>query len=87
MRALFAPVDLDTVEYGQANNRPQQHFLTHPTRQKDACFLQLEIQTETLQRLILENRLVAEEIHCLNRGSQITYKKMLLNNLEKPIRI
>ena len=44
-------------------------------------FVSLEIKVSALQRLIMEHRLVAEELHCMNRQSKDIVRKAILDTL------
>tara|TARA_R110001592_G_scaffold171117_3_gene409159 strand:+ start:10053 stop:10310 length:258 start_codon:yes stop_codon:yes gene_type:complete len=46
-----------------------------------ATFVAIEMNVGTLQRLIAEHRLVAEELHCLNGQSKDVVRKALLDAL------
>ncbi|MDX2463791.1 MAG: hypothetical protein QNK31_04710 [Porticoccus sp.] len=46
-----------------------------------ATFVAIEMNVGTLQRLIAEHRLVAEELHCLNGQSRDVVRKALLDAL------
>lgn len=46
-----------------------------------AAFVQLEIPIVALQRLIGENSLLVEELHCLNKKSQKIIRRALLDSL------
>ena len=45
------------------------------------AFVPLEIKASTLQRLILEQQLVAEELHCNNQKSKDIVQKAMLDTL------
>lgn len=45
------------------------------------AFVSLEIKASALQRLIMEHRLVAEELHCMNQKSKDIVRKAILDTL------
>ena len=48
-----------------------------------AVFLQIEIQAIALHRLIIENRVVAEEFHCVNKEAKNLVRQALLDSLRQ----
>jgi len=54
-------------------------------RQKDASFVQLEIQVGALRRLISRHSLVIKEVHCLNDQSKSIIRQALLDSLADAI--
>lgn len=51
---------------------------------KRAVFVPLEIRVSALERLIRENYLVAEELHCRDKSSKDVVRKAILDALFKP---
>lgn len=51
---------------------------------KRAVFVPLEIRASALERLIRENYLVAEELHCRDKSSKDVVRKAILDALFKP---
>ncbi len=53
----------------------------HDQSENPTVFVQLEIQAHVLQRLLDENNLFIEELHCLNTDSKATVWHLILHSL------
>ena len=56
---------------------------TKPTPSDSSNYVILEIKVKTLQRLITENRLQINELHCLNKITKQVICHALLTNIGK----
>jgi len=84
MRALFDQSTDEALSYPdfpRTIETVKRDSLGQQDPQKEASFVQLEIQVGALRRLITQHRLVIEEIHCLNGRSKNIIRQALLDSL------
>lgn len=84
MRAVFersAGVAINHCDFSRASGAAKREGRGRNRAGDERPFVQLKIDANVLRRLIVESRLFAEELHCLDAQSSATVRQALLESL------